>query len=79
MVTFSNLKVGDCVYGMTSVIYKYKITKIVAEGSNAFMIRFRIACDNWSFDVPVTVHRDQSQDGDLFSCVEALLEFLNEQ
>lgn len=79
MVTFNNLKVGDYIYGVTSVIYKYKITKILTEESNAFTISFRIACDNWSFDVPITVYRDRFQDGDLFSCVEALLEFLNER
>ena len=73
MKKFKDLKVGDYVYGFEGCIrtYKYEITE---KGD----VYFRLKLSSWSFDVPVTVDMDGYQDGDLFSCIEALLNFIKQ-
>lgn len=72
MKTFKDLKVGDHVYGEScQKVYKYEITE---KGD----VYFRLKLSSWSFDVPVTVDMDGYQDGDLFSCIEALLNFIKQ-
>lgn len=71
MKKFKDLKVGDHIYSESDQkIYKYEIT----EKSKVY---FKVKLSSWSFDVPVTVNMDEYQDGDLFSCIEALLNFIN--
>lgn len=72
MKKFKDLKVGDYIYGeIDQRVYKYEIT----EKGNVY---FRIKLFNWSFDVPVIVDMDKYQDDDLFSCIEALLNFIKQ-
>lgn len=73
MKKFKDLKVEDNIYGLAGchIVYKYKIT----EKGNTY---FRIKLPSWSFDVPVTVDMDKYQDDDLFSCIEALLNFIKQ-
>ena len=68
MKKFKDLKVGDYVYGFGDClkIYKYEVT---ARGTTYLKVKL----SNWSFDAPITVDMDEYQDGDLFSCIEALL------
>ena len=73
MKKFKDLKAGDYVYGFDcgQKTYKYEITE---KGD----VYFRLKLPTWSFDVPVTVDMDGYQDGDLFSCIEALLNFIKQ-
>lgn len=72
MKKFKDLKVGDYIYGESyQKIYKYKIT----EKSDVY---FKIKSPIWSFDVPLAVDMDGYQDGGMFSCVEALLNFIKQ-
>ena len=72
MKKFKDLKVGDHIYGESGQkVYKYEITE---KGD----VYFRVKLSNWSFDVPVTVDMDEYQDGDLFSCIEAVLNFIKQ-
>lgn len=72
MKKFKDLKVGDYIYGESGQkVYKYEITE---KGD----VYFRVKLFYWSFDTPVTVDMDEYQDGDLFSCVEALLNFIEQ-
>ena len=72
MKKFKDLKVGDYIYGACGQnVYKYEITEKCD-------VYFRLKLSSWSFDVPVTVDMDEYQDGDMFSCVEALLNFIKQ-
>lgn len=73
MKKFKDLKVRDHIYGLAGchIVYKYEITE---KGD----VYFRVKSSSWSFDTPVTVDMDEYQDGDLFSCIEALLNFIKQ-
>lgn len=72
MKKFKDLKVGDYIYGACDQkVYKYEITE---KGE----VYFKVKLFYWSFDTPVSVDMDKYQDGDLFSCIETLLNFIKQ-
>ncbi len=72
MKKFKDLKVGGYIYGACGQnVYKYEITE---KGD----VYFRVKLPIWSFDMPLVVDMDEYQDGSMFSCVEALFNFIKQ-
>ena len=78
MKTFSDLKVGDYIYIITTLddvyrIYKYVIVRKIDKDF------FEIKHDSWIHTTYVTLKMNENTDGCIFACVEAILKFIVER